>query len=124
VLATTALAGAAWVAGGWALASGLAAALALYALGLGLCLVWADRHINQMVQARGETPYLFSWRSLLAGPFAMAVYMACLVSAAFVRRVEWRGITYTLEGARRIRMVEYRPFRNTVRERDPHPSLA
>jgi hypothetical protein len=124
VVAAMALAVATWAAGGWALASGLAAALVLYALGLGLCLAWADRQINRMVQARGEAPYSFSWPSLLAGPFTMAVYLACLVSASFVRRVEWRGITYTLEGARRIRMVEYRPFRNTVRERDPHPSLA
>jgi hypothetical protein len=104
--------------------AGLAATLGLYSLGLGLCLAWADRHINRLVQARGGAAYSFSWRSLLAAPFTMAVYVICLISAAFVRRVEWRGITYNLEGARRIRMVEYRPFRSTIKERDPHPSLA
>jgi hypothetical protein len=124
VLGTMVLAGVAWAEGVWALAAGLAAALALYSLGLGLCLAWADRHINRLAQARGEAAYSFSWRSLLAAPFTMAVYVACLVSAAVVRRVEWRGITYNLEGARRIRMVEYRPFRSTIKERDPHPSLA
>jgi hypothetical protein len=123
-LLAMALAAVTWAAGGWALAAGLAVALALYALGLGLCLAWADRHINRLVQARGGSAYGFSWQSLLAGPFTMAVYVACLVSAAFVRRVEWRGITYALEGARRIRMTEYRPYRSAAQERDPHPSLA
>jgi hypothetical protein len=123
-LGTMVLAGLTWATSGWALAAGLAAALALYALGLGLCLAWADRHIDQLVQARGEAAYSFSWRSLLAAPFTLAVYVACLVSAAFVRRVEWRGITYALEGARRIRMVAYRPYHSIAKERDAHPSLA
>ena len=124
VLLTMALAALTWADGGWALAAGLAVALALYALGLSLCLAWADRHINRMVQARGGAPYSFSWRSLLAGPFTLGVYVACLFSAALVRRVEWRGITYSLQGARRIRMLEYRPYRSAAKERDPHPSLA
>jgi hypothetical protein len=96
----------------------------VYSLALGLCWIVADRQINRLVQARGELPYSFPWRSLLAAPFAMAVYVACLISAAFVRRVEWRGITYKLEGDRRIRMVKYLPFCSAVQGRDPRPSLA
>jgi hypothetical protein len=95
--------------------------------GLGVALaaawVWADRQINRLAHRRGEEAYGFSWRSLLAVPLTMAVHFTCLVSASFLRKVEWRGITYELEGRKRLRLLEYRPFRSEPQAADPNSSL-
>ena len=37
-------------------------------------------------------------------------HLAALVSAGFIRKVEWRGVTYEVNGSRRVRLLEYRPY--------------
>jgi hypothetical protein len=119
VLATAVCAAAALTNGEWELALGLASALAIYSFAMALCLGGADRQINRLLQARGEPRYPFTGRSLVTAPFTAAFYVACLISAAFVRRVEWRGITYVVEGANYLRMVHYRPIQSAVNESEP-----
>jgi hypothetical protein len=43
-------------------------------------------------------------------PLAHLVYLASLVSAALLRKVDWRGITYEFRGPWDVRMVRYRPY--------------
>jgi hypothetical protein len=102
----------AMVAGAWAWAVLLVGIMGLYFTGLGLSLAWTHYHINRLAQARGEPTFSFAWQTALAVPCTLFVYFACLLSAALARRVEWRGITYSLEGMGRIRMTGYRPFGN------------
>jgi cellulose synthase/poly-beta-1,6-N-acetylglucosamine synthase-like glycosyltransferase len=97
-------------AGAWEWAALSAGIIGLYFTGLGLNLAWTHYHINRLVQARGEPTFSFAWQFALAVPCTLFVYFACLLSAALARRVEWRGITYSLEGKGRIRMTGYRPF--------------
>ena len=49
------------------------------------------------------------WR-LIAIPWTQVVYLVALISALLVRRVEWRGVVYRIDGPTRIRLLEYRPF--------------
>jgi cellulose synthase/poly-beta-1,6-N-acetylglucosamine synthase-like glycosyltransferase len=105
VLAVLALAS-----GNWAPALGVAALLAASSVAMASAWIWADRQINRLAYRRGEEAYDFSWKCLLAVPLTLAVHLMCLVSASFLRKVEWRGITYRLYGRKRLQLLEYRPY--------------
>jgi hypothetical protein len=115
VLGLLAVAGLALVKESWALGLGLTAILAVYVTGLGTSFAWANRNINGIVRARGESIHRLSWATMLAMPVTLMVYLACLISAALVRRVEWRGITYSLKSGGRIRMQAYFPYRDVTK---------
>ena len=99
---------------GWGLIAGLGASLAFYAAGMAIALSWADRRINSLARERGSEHYPYSWRSLLAVPLTQVVYLASLASASFLRQIEWRGITYQLEGAGRVRLLGYQPYQRAA----------
>lgn len=105
-----------------ALAAGYGLAAAWLLAGMGLywgtmagLLAAMEAGIRRMLAARGElygrvsNPLQVS--SLLRVGAAMlltqAVYPAALLSALFLRTVEWRGVRYRIQGPRGIRMVEY-----------------
>jgi hypothetical protein len=115
---------AAALAGGeeWLLA-GLTGTLAAYAVGMAIALSWTDRQINKQAQQRGLRPDRYCWKSLLALPLAQAVYLATLASALFLRRIEWRGIVYELKKKKRVRLLEYQPYRQAARLPEPETSL-
>jgi len=108
VLAVLALAS-----GNGAPALGVAALLAVFSVLTASAWIWADRQINRLAHRRGEEAYDFSWKCLLAVPLTLAVHVTCLVSASFLRKIEWRGITYRLYGRKRLQLLEYHPYRVT-----------
>jgi cellulose synthase/poly-beta-1,6-N-acetylglucosamine synthase-like glycosyltransferase len=83
----------------------------------------ADRQINRLAQKRGAPPYPYPWKLLLALPLTQAVYLAALVSACFIRKIEWRGITYQVDGSGRVRLMEYRPYQRASHVRKADTSL-
>ena len=96
--------------------SGTAAALllagpALYGVGMGIGLVWIERHIRSLARARGQAVGPPSFKTLFAFPLVHLVYFACLASASMLGKVSWRGITYEFEGPWTVRMRTYRPYR-------------
>lgn len=98
-------------------------ALMFYALGMGWPLTWADRQINRLAQARGAAPYPYPWKALLAIPLTQALHLASLGSASFIRKIEWRGITYEVKGSGRVRLLKYQPYGRSVKARPADASL-
>jgi len=94
-----------WLTAGW-----IAAGATLY--GAGMCTFWYILEVlaRRVVRERGEQVTPVRLRSFIAAPLAQAVFFGCLVAAMARRRIEWRGVTYVLEGAN-VRMLEYRPYR-------------
>ena len=98
----------------WTAAIWTGAGLALYELGLLLLLPPVDAAIRRIVRSRGETPQpvsVLSWPLYaLALPLTQIVYMLVLLSSLTVRRVDWRGVSYRIDGPFRIKLIEYRPY--------------
>jgi hypothetical protein len=97
---------------------------AFYVVGLLAAILWAERQIRRTVSQRGiELPtFARSWRAWLSLPVLQLVHTACMLSAMLLRRVSWRGITYELEGAGKLHMVQYHPY-GTQRQPDSARSL-
>jgi hypothetical protein len=87
--------------------------LALHFAGLLSALAVAELAIRRLARRRGEEvpgPAL-CWKYLAAPLVALVVHGYGLAAAALARRVSWRGIDYSLGGPRRLRLIEYRPYR-------------
>ncbi len=103
----------------------LAGGLTAYLLGMIALFALLEHAVRRVVRARSEAtsrlrlPMLL--KALLAIPLTQFVYAAALLKVTRLRRVEWRGVTYTIEGPRRVRMVEYQPYEQ--READALASL-
>ncbi|MDZ7616412.1 MAG: glycosyltransferase, partial [Patescibacteria group bacterium] len=99
-------------------AAWLAFGLLFYTASMPLLLGSLEQSVRINVAARGESVAWMSWstpfRLVVAIPLTQAIYAAALVSAALVRRVEWRGVVYRVDGPRGIQLVEYQPFRATA----------
>jgi hypothetical protein len=94
----------------WDAAAWTAGAIAAYILGLGIALALVERKIQRIAQERDAATLGIPAAVWLALPLTHLVYLACLTSAAGLRKVDWRGITYEIRGPWDVRMVEYRPF--------------
>src|SRR5207248_6170185 len=90
---------------------------------MSLALSWADRMINRLTQQHGAASYPHPWKTLLAALPTQVFHLAALVSAGFVRKVEWRGITYEVNGSGRIRLLEYRPYRPAAQHSQAETSV-
>ncbi len=107
----------AWAGGG--LACYLAAMVPLLAI--------LEASVRPIVRSRGEST---DWLSvgtaaklLVAVPVTQVVYAAVLVSTILVRTVEWRGVSYRVDGPWNIRLIEYRPFEAESSAADQPASL-
>lgn len=101
---------AAWAGGG----------LAVYLAAMPLLLIPMEAVVQSIVRARGEsTAWLggITPLKLAAIPLTQLVYPVALISAIFLRTVDWRGIRYRINGPFDIRMIEYRPYRSTREDR-------
>ena len=99
-----------WMALAW-LATGLGA----YYLGMLSLLVIMERSVRRIIAKRNQTT---SWLSphaaikgLVAVPLTQFVYAASLFAATFSHKVQWRGMSYRVDGPWKIQMLDYRPFR-------------
>lgn len=86
------------------------------------------RSVSQQIeQTAGLSPIPVSWRmglriaaSLL---LLISFYTAAAVSAALVRRIRWRGVSYVVQSSQRIEMVKYVPYERSAIYAIPNHSL-
>ncbi|MDY0165514.1 MAG: glycosyltransferase family 2 protein [Thermoguttaceae bacterium] len=102
----------------WNAAFWLASGLLVYGAAMPVLLGVLERGARAVVAPRGE-PVDWMHRTtplwlVAAIPLTQAVYFAALLSAAFTRRVDWRGVVYQVDGPRQIRLLEYEPFRSEI----------
>ena len=82
---------------------------ALYGAGLTASLTVGDHLVRRIVAA---PPRAVGLLNLVRATLAALHYSTlALFRAPFVRSIDWRGITYDIEGRDRIRMRAYRPYR-------------
>ncbi len=79
--------------------------------------------VHPIVKARNEST---RWLTLvnclkyvLAMPLTQIVYAVALTSTCRLRRVDWRGIAYRIDGPQHISMVKYGPFVPEKQEDSP-----
>jgi hypothetical protein len=96
--------------GEWLLAGLMAAVLATFILGLAGAMNWIDASLRSTAHKRGQRLPSPSWKLALAGPLAQVLYLAALVSVSFMRKVDWRGITYELDGPTPVHLTAYHPY--------------
>jgi Glycosyl transferase family 21 len=80
---------------------------ALYCVGLLLALAIGDRLVRRAVSA---PPPPSGPKVVAAAAIAAASSGYAMLAAPFARAIEWRGLTYDIEGRDRIRMRSYRPY--------------
>ena len=108
-------------------AAWLAAGLGLYGATMAVLLAVMEISVRPVPAARGEPT---AWlrvcdlpRVLPAMLLTQGVYAVALLSALFLRIVEWRGIRYCVQGPKKIRMIEYRPYGGTGTSEPAEESL-
>jgi hypothetical protein len=103
--------------GNWRITAWMIAASLLYVTSLLLLLWRLEAGVRRYVARRNEPTDWMSWRfyvsCICAIPLLQILYPLALVSALFMRRVEWRGVEYQIDGPWRIRLAEYRPYQAT-----------
>jgi len=95
-----------------------AAGLIAYQLAMYLLIAPVELAVRRIVRARAESAQWLSPWKLLRLVAAMAltqlVYPFALASSLLLRRVDWRGVEYSVDGPWAIRLLEYRPFKSTA----------
>jgi hypothetical protein len=125
--------------GDWSAVACAGITFALQLGGLGGALVWLDGKIRSSQRPPGPphprplSPRCTGGRGVgVAGAFVISfiallvtqvVYLSALVSAVLLRRVAWRGVIYEIAGPRKVRLVEYRPYRSPTREHGERSSV-
>lgn len=102
----------------WRIAAGVIVASVLYGVLL-LLLLWPlEACVRGVVARRGEpTAWMtsqFYFSCIWALPLLQILYPLALASTLSMRRVEWRGVEYRIDGPWRIRLVQYRPYQATT----------
>jgi hypothetical protein len=103
-----------------ALSEGLAtlAAMSIFQLLLVAMIPWIEAAVAWRVAGRGDTARTrrpCSWTRLLVVVSATQwVYTRALVLCLLMRRVEWRGVHYQVDGPWKIRMSGYQPYAQSV----------
>jgi cellulose synthase/poly-beta-1,6-N-acetylglucosamine synthase-like glycosyltransferase len=104
-----------------------AAGLAAFCLCNVLMLAALEVCVRPIVRRRGEPTDWMNFgtfiKTLCAVPLTQAIYAAVLFSAVLIRKVEWRGVWYTIGGPWNIRLVEYRPYDVSAVAADANESL-
>jgi cellulose synthase/poly-beta-1,6-N-acetylglucosamine synthase-like glycosyltransferase len=95
----------------WSIAGWLAGALSLNLIISLLLQRWIDWEVRQVLQSPVPS---FSPGALAKLIVALVVAQlwgnAVLLVSAWVRRVEWRGITYQINSARQVQLIQYLPY--------------
>lgn len=90
------------------------AATVVYQLSLLPMILPMEMAVRAIMRQRGENPRWLSAAKFVALLFALpatqVVYTAALISAMFVRVVDWRGIRYEIQPDRSLRLIRYQPY--------------
>jgi glycosyltransferase involved in cell wall biosynthesis len=86
----------------------------VYLIGIVSALSVGEAVIRRIARARHSNvpPITFSWKTIPALLLTQVLALHCMVLTIFLRRIDWRGITYAIDGPEKIRLLEYRPFRS------------
>ncbi|MBI3821972.1 MAG: glycosyltransferase family 2 protein [Planctomycetes bacterium] len=105
--------------------AGIAAGLiASFAVAMFAALNMAEFVIRRNYRVRGvpAPPMVWTWKMLPGFFFTQAVCMLFLWRAHNIRRVDWRGIEYAIDGPGKIRMEKYQPYQPPDHASAPHHS--
>ena len=93
----------------WELAAATAILFAVHGMSLFILLTIAER----LVRRRANPPPVVDFALLLVpATFIMqALITYAMIRALFMRTMDWRGITYRIEGRDRIQLLGYSPYR-------------
>lgn len=115
------------VSGDFGCATWVAGAIAGYILAMVLLLTFLEQGVRRVIQVRGEPTTSFSplmmAKILMAIPLTQLVFAVATLLAMLARSVEWRGITYQIEGPGKILLTEYRPYQLSNQVIDTTTSL-
>ncbi len=106
------LLGAALVAQAWSAAAALAALFVLHVMAISISWHHAEEAVRRVVAGRGEArpPGLNSRRLFPAILLTQILTLRAFFQAQFSHQVDWRGVSYRIEGKDQIRLIEYRPY--------------
>ncbi|MFQ4140996.1 glycosyltransferase family 2 protein [Chlorogloeopsis sp. ULAP02] len=108
-------------------ALGITGGFASYILALALQMVLVEQCVQRVFRARDESTTRFSTliaaKMLVAIPLTQLIYAAAIVSAILIQKVEWRGISYQIQGPWNIRLIEYQPYQLSSQPLDTNISL-
>jgi hypothetical protein len=113
--------------GNWEAAAWAGGGLVGYELAFVPLAILSEAVVRRIVRARGEPTQWLSFitvmKAMVAIPLTQLVYAAALTSAQCLRRVDWRGVWYRIDGPWRIRLIEYRPYAPGLEQPDSNASL-
>ena len=121
-LAIVGLVTTAWPAAAWSLGG-----LAAYLVAMGLSLAMLEYRVRQVARSRGESTSWLSWKVLakllFAIPLTQCVHLAAVTVVLLKKRIDWRGVTYEIDGPYDVRLVTDRPFETKTDSADSVTSL-
>jgi hypothetical protein len=84
-----------------------------------------ENRVRYFLAARGDQipPTLYTWKFLFVPVLTQLLQFYWLIAAEFARRTTWRGVDYRLDGQRRVRLVEYKPYQPPVVPRAANESV-
>lgn len=101
--------------------------MVLFQACLSMMLPWMESSVRRIVRARNEPVLerekLGVWRAAWTVCATQWLYTWALVCALFMRRVEWRGVEYRVDGAWKIRLLEYRTMTEAMKPNSSNESL-
>ncbi len=122
VVAVIAAIGSQWTEVAWALGG-----LLLFLASVIVILATLESAVRKVLRVRDEA---VAWlnpavvlKLLVSLPLTQAVYSAAIVKTMFMRNVDWRGISYVIDGPFDVRLLEYRPFQTEPESQDSMVSL-
>jgi hypothetical protein len=96
--------------GDWAVAAVTSGSVIAYAVANVLIGFSQESNMGRVVETNGAPRVTPPWQVFFVGLTLQFVYLWCLVSVLWVRKIDWRGITYDIQGPTKVRMREYSPY--------------
>lgn len=113
--------------GDWTWACCVAAAMIAFQFCLMSMLPWMERSVAAIVASRGQSTDWnkdFGWLEYFGAVWkTQAVYTWALIASQFLRRVEWRGIQYNINGPWQVEMTGYTPYNESQCDENANRSL-
>jgi hypothetical protein len=111
--------------GEWQVACALLGLMGLFLGAMLASLCFGESMVREAIRERGDpAPALpLSWKIVPAVLLAQAMSVYFMVVTIFLRKVEWRGIPYALNGMDNVRLLKYQPFRPSAKALDPTQSV-
>lgn len=98
----------------WVAAAMLWGSVLTFIGSMAISLLWIDSAVRRVARLRGEEhpalPVIAYAKMICAVPLTQFIYAIAAVVAFLRRRIQWRGVTYELNGPYDVRLVDDQPF--------------